>query len=188
MNVYDKSSLYAMSFAFMRRFAFIDTDLPDNRTVYFRLVDTWLSKGGLPVALPGQGSAEVEERDLKILQQKFRTLLDRNSALMQRRALGPAIIKDMIHYISNRYRSEQDEIKLLSEAFLLYVTPQLDALDYEGIREIYARIADFFNVDMNDIGMTILTRIRLLYPHIPEAEWKDARQKWQEPSANRVGE
>ncbi len=41
MNVYDKSSLFQLSFAFMRRFAFIDVDLPDDQSYGALAVGWW---------------------------------------------------------------------------------------------------------------------------------------------------
>ena len=69
MNVYDKSSLYAMSFAFMRRFAFVDVDLP-SPTTYSRLVDTWLRQHGL------QGAAGPEDASQKTLRERLQALLE----------------------------------------------------------------------------------------------------------------
>lgn len=43
MNVYDKSYLFAMSFAFMRRFAFIDLDLPEP-DAYEKLIRRWINE------------------------------------------------------------------------------------------------------------------------------------------------
>ena len=39
MNVYDRSALYSLSLAFMRRFAFIDLDLPAQ---YIDLCQRWI--------------------------------------------------------------------------------------------------------------------------------------------------
>lgn len=194
MNVYDKSSLFAMSLAFMRRFAFIDLDLPAPGT-YNWLVDKWLSKQQLALNAKTQASdPEPAWVDMSVLQRAFRVLLYRHkitpvlplindvNPLMERRALGPAIIKDMIEYLGDRYQQEapttapaaRDDLalRLLAEAFLLYVVPQLDALDYEGIMAIHDHLRDvqFSHAAVKTQQEQILKRIQLLYPHI--RDWK----------------
>lgn len=194
MNVYDKSSLFAMSLAFMRRFAFIDLDLPAPDT-YHWLVDKWLSKQQLALQAKTKASdPEPAWETISVLQRAFRVLLYRHNItpvlplindvnpLMERRALGPAIIKDMIEYLGDRYQQEAPAtapaaiddlaLRLLAEAFLLYVVPQLDSLDYEGIMAIYNHLR---NVQFNHAAVEaqlkqILKRIELLYPHI--RDWK----------------
>jgi hypothetical protein len=183
MNVYDKSSLFQMSFAFMRRFAFVDVDLPPTRA-YFRLVDNWLEKQGIPLqAKESKTGRRLLELDrLGLLQRKFRTLLDREKAvssernpLMEQRAVGPAIVKDMIEYIGDRFKLEGQpddatQLSIMGEAFLLYVIPQLDGLDFDGIQDVYTHVKDYFGeLSTQELGQ-ILTRIRLLYPHIKN--WK----------------
>lgn len=163
MNVYDKSSLFAMSFAFMRRFAFVDVDLPDRRT-YRGLIRKWHTENGLP---------QNVKRNQTLASVIF-DLLKEDTPLMTRRALGPAISKDMIEYIGDRHAQDppKDLIDLLAESFLLYAVPQLDGLDHDGIIEIYQHLKGFFEErpERDDI----LERIRALYPHIHLSEWDKA--------------
>ncbi len=77
MNVYDKSSLFSMSLAFMRRFAFIDIGLPAN---YIALCGEWI----------GDDGRITSEADRTALQDSLRDLLDRGSVLMQRRRDEPS--------------------------------------------------------------------------------------------------
>jgi len=46
MNVYDKASLFAMSYAFMRRFAFVDVTVPAAKP-YRELVKHFLQSTGV---------------------------------------------------------------------------------------------------------------------------------------------
>ncbi len=95
MNVYDRSSLYAMSLAFMRRFAFIDLD-PPGATENLALWQRWTgSRSGLLDLASGERTA---------LHDILAALTAEHSQLMRHRALGPAIIKDMIAYVRERYR------------------------------------------------------------------------------------
>jgi len=52
---------------------------------------------------------------------------------------------------------------------LVYVTPQLDGLDYAGIHAIYHHIQILF--DGGEYKESVLNRIRLLYPHVRREEW-----------------
>jgi hypothetical protein len=157
MNVYDKSYLFAMSFAFMRRFAFVDVDLPEE-ALYLRLLERWKGNYNLE-GLPG---AEANDLDAEL-----KALLLDDNALKKRRALGPAIAKDMLHYVGDRYPGKgQNEtvLHLLGEAFLLYAVPQLDGLDRAGTKKIREFLRGRFGPA--DITESILGRIQSLYPHI----------------------
>jgi tetratricopeptide (TPR) repeat protein/MoxR-like ATPase len=185
MNVYDKSTLFQMSFAFMRRFAFVDVDPPEDK-FFFYLVDKWLDEQKVPVvraegdkACAGWGvCSDIQKhfRRLLHLKREENTDLTGENALMHQRMLGPAIVKDMIEYIGDRHRVEQDEARLhdiLGEALLLYVIPQLDGLDYQGIHTVYDCVKDLFE-GATDMQEPILARLRLLYPHIHDLGTKKA--------------
>ncbi|HEY4720400.1 MAG TPA: hypothetical protein VII92_01035, partial [Anaerolineae bacterium] len=99
--------------------------------------------------------------------------------LMQRRAIGPAIVKDMIRYIGDRHRRAPGAHVqcLLGEAILLYVAPQLDGLDRADIVEIYRYfLKGFFTAEPLPQSVAfaqghVLERIKSLYPHIRSDEW-----------------
>jgi hypothetical protein len=172
MNVYDKSYLFAMSFAFMRRFAFIDCDLPglseeldqngQPRDLFGELIRDWLKR---------------EQLDALNLEEPLSRLIARDTVLMQRRALGPAIIRDMLFFIKDRQGQANgaSALSLLGEAFLLYAVPQFDGLDRADILSIHDELQKFFSAAEPRVLRGILNRIRLLYPHIPSAEWDKAR-------------
>jgi MoxR-like ATPase len=182
MNVYDRSSLFSMSLAFMRRFAFVDVDLPDEATVYRALRDDWINEQeGLK---PAEAAPDVEE-----LRQKLNELLDQDTPLMSRRELGPAIAKDMISYVGDRYAGRtagEPMLNLLAEAFLLYAVPQLDGLDRAGILEIYQDLEERFGAAAQATGM--LARIKGLYPYIPDEEWERKSEGGEQSSPPASGE
>jgi MoxR-like ATPase len=161
MNVYDKSSLFAMSFAFMRRFAFVDVDLPDD-AAFNALIERWSASSKL----------KVGKHDIKEMREKLRRMLQTNSPL-RCRALGPAIVKDMIQYIGDRLQFEQEAkpLELLGEAFLLYVTPQLDGLDRATITAVYTHLQEQVFGE-TEVITSLQSRIRSLYPHIVSSEWE----------------
>lgn len=170
MNAYDKSSLYALSFAFMRRFAFIDIDVPgfDEQGIdgYHKLLERWMKEFGLP---------ELEETraPLRVALQK---LIARDGELMRRRALGPAILRDIIRHIGDRrdHDDQADLRELLCEAFLLHAAPQLDGIERAGIFGIKRYLQELF-VEQKITWGAVSARIHSLYPHITESEWTDGQ-------------
>jgi hypothetical protein len=162
MNVYDKASLFAMSYAFMRRFAFIDIDAPDV-VPYKRLVEHLLRDAGLE----GHGEAGAIEALLN--------LFDQSGALMRWRALGPAIAKDVVRYLHRRVPANGVFTRTyLAEALLLYVVPQFDGLERESILEINRQLSVHFGEDAAQAREMLSNRIKSLFPYISAAEWDNS--------------
>lgn len=105
MNTADKASLFELSYAFMRRFAFINIDVPRNITR--DVLDNYLSAWGVE-------SYEYSEELVKLW-----------SILNKHRKMGPAIIEDIVQYtqITNN----------LTDAILLYIMPQLEGIQTEDL-------------------------------------------------------
>lgn len=160
MNEYDRSYLYKMSLAFMRRFAFIELDLPDD---YLELCKDWLAKE-LPVPLSDSWVEPAIE---------FFTRLLGDNPLMQRRPLGPAITRDLIRYLGDFYRQQNNAtpaLNVLADAFLLYILPQLDGLDQDGIFAIYKQVGILFDSSPSKINQ-VRKRIQSFYLHIRPDDW-----------------
>lgn len=179
MNIYDKSSLFSMSFAFMRRFAFVDVGVPDNAD-FTNLRARWIKRERdrlrKPFANDDDFTAACDD-----LVQRFNTLLDQNSPIMRYRELGPAIAEDMIVYIGDRAAQHQQPPllpELLAEAFLLYAVPQMDGLSREIVTELYCQLKGSTFTGL-DVGVKVLDRIEALYPHVPAIDWKIAFEQWQ---------
>ena len=115
MNVDDKDSLFDLSYAFMRRFMFIEIDLPE-RDEYLNLVRMW-----------ARGLDEYYVESLKYL-----------IGLVDYRKLGPAIFKDMIDYIKVRkeFDSGENDKLILCESIDSYIIPQLEGLRKSKLKEI----------------------------------------------------
>jgi len=120
MNTYDKTSLYEMSYAFMRRFAFIripSPELPDGTSreeeerleqIVFDFADVW------------DLSPEREEA-----MSVGRVWRETNHAVDDR-AIGPAIVEDMLRYVSQHPGSDLGYI--LTQAVISYILPQLEGV------------------------------------------------------------
>lgn len=114
MNVDDKDSLFDLSYAFMRRFMFIDIDLPDE-SQYKRLINYWTNN----------------------LDEYYTNKLNQLYGIIKFRKLGPAIFKDIISYIEYRDKlGNSSHDKILGEAINSYIVPQLEGLNKRKIKDI----------------------------------------------------
>lgn len=112
MNTYDKTSLYELSYAFMRRFAFIYIGIPKN--INTNLVESFLNKWGIE-------DKSINEINLK------EGLTEVWNIINKYRPVGPAIIKDIANFVSlnGDYTS----------AIILYVFPQFEGVPENKIRQ-----------------------------------------------------
>ncbi|MCH9651560.1 MAG: CHAT domain-containing protein [Deltaproteobacteria bacterium] len=161
MNVYDRASLFAMSKAFMRRFAFVEVDIPEP-DVYAKLISDFMKRKRLRLSDPGTTT----------LQSLFRKSEgDASNALMQWRSLGPAIALDIIRYLVRRIPaldelkpSDADrqrlERKELADALALYVVPQLEDLEKEAVTQILDLLTRTFPGETN-----LTRRVKDLFPY-----------------------
>lgn len=121
MNVFDKTLLFTMSYALMRRFAFIEVPAPDELTLG-SLIDE--------VAGAGSGAARVIRR----LQE-----------LAQIKQFGAAPFLDAAKYARERLREEEvPDGQLLFECFYSYFLPQFEGVDDPGgqrLRRLLRRLA-----------------------------------------------
>jgi len=135
MNTYDKTSLYEMSYAFMRRFSFIRIGaprLPDDRgeleDMMHRYAEVW-----------GIESGERDRRELIDVGLVWKAM---NQAV-EDRAIGPAIVKDVLAYVGEgRNGSLEDR---LTRAVISYIFPQLEGVPKR--ERIIRRIASVDRID-----------------------------------------
>ena len=138
MNTYDKTSLYELSYAFMRRFSFVHVDAPtiqsgkEGAELLARYADEW----GL----------DPDQKVLDAVADVWRRL----NGGQEGRKIGPAIVQDMLHGIEHAPHSDLDGA--ITAAVGNYVLPQLegtprqekivralmnvDAIDEQRIREL----------------------------------------------------
>ena len=114
MNVDDKDSLFDLSYAFMRRFMFIEVDLPCEED-YKKLIKIWAND----------------------LDEEYLYKLIKIYGIVKYRKLGPAVFKDMISYIRERDKlGLPDNNEVLGEAIDSYILPQLEGLNRKRINDI----------------------------------------------------
>lgn len=167
MNIYDKASLFSMSYAFMRRFAFIDVPVPESKA-YQRLLEYFIERQELKPLV--EGSKSTADHDLRKL---FLTDGVEN-ALMRYRAVGPAIARDILEYLRSRTERGKNPFHHghLAEALSLYVLPQLDRLEQDHILAIQKQLRELFADHAgNREAEALFTRIEELFPFVPKDLW-----------------
>lgn len=113
MNVFDKSLLFEMSFALMRRFAFVEVSAPAE-SVFHSLIEREAS--------PDPEAAELAKRHL---------------VLRRFKDLGPAMFMDLARFF--RARREISEIEpgtLAFEGFYAFLLPQLEGIEHSEAEEL----------------------------------------------------
>lgn len=156
MNTKDKASLYDLSFAFMRRFAFIHVPAPSLRdgdeNVTSRHLDPSVGSN-YATAWTGssvsQGVVEDYYLDLSVIW----------AVVNDYRELGPAIIEDLLRHL-DAYQGG-DENAALTSAITTYIFPQLEGLRREKQEELLEDLGsehDVINADdsieRHSIGIT----------------------------------
>lgn len=125
MNTYDKTSLYELSYAFMRRFAFVYVgapEIPDSEDDRTELIATYAEVWGI----------QATEETLRDVAEVWFAA----NAFGDGRKIGPAIIKDILSHVSTE---ETDRRTALTQAVSNYVFPQLEGVPDRG--KIISRIA-----------------------------------------------
>jgi 5-methylcytosine-specific restriction protein B len=131
MNSYDKTSLYELSYAFMRRFAFVHVaapDIPEDTDEQVELVRSYADAWDLA----------PEEETLRNIGALWFSV----NAFDDGRKIGPAIIKDILKHVT---ANDVNQRMALTQAVSNYVFPQLEGVPNRG--RIVSRIAASDAVD-----------------------------------------
>ena len=115
MNVFDKNLLFDMSYALMRRFAFIEVGTPSDEA-YEELL-----RG------PGRDRAPS------------------SCCLRKFRDLGPAVYLDAAKYAARRAKDGPTESRLIYEVFYAYFLPQFEGMDDRRATTLYRTVAQFLD-------------------------------------------
>ena len=107
MNVFDKTMLFEMSFALMRRFAFVEVASPSN-DVFAALIEK-------------EVSGDTKAADLTKQLLMVRDFKD----------LGPAVFMDMARYLASRRAMDAsvEDGEVLVDAFYSFLLPQFEGID-----------------------------------------------------------
>ena len=111
MNVFDKNLLFDMSYALMRRFAFIEVSSP------------------------------TEEAYERLLRQPGGDVVRQLLPLRQFRDLGPACYLDAARYADRRAQDAPTPSRLLYEVFYAFFLPQFEGMDEHRAAQLYKVVA-----------------------------------------------
>lgn len=128
MNTHDKMSLYDMSYAFMRRFAFIHVGAPDAEEISTDLIRAYVSEWP-QLSIGEDGSADAgdvneEEQGLILQEARLEDLASFWETLQPHRTLGPAILRSLSLALARQDPDAPD----LTGPLKMYVLPQLEDL------------------------------------------------------------
>jgi hypothetical protein len=133
MNVFDKSLLFEMSYALMRRFAFIDVGSP-SEAVFSALIDDWAE---------GDDDAAAVAKSLLVV----RATKD----------IGPAVFRDIARYARERRLDRSvDPGELAFEAFFSYLLPQFEGIDDEAGDGLFRAVAPLVRSERTQRLRTVL--------------------------------
>ncbi|MFC6903582.1 AAA family ATPase [Halalkalicoccus tibetensis] len=143
MNSYDKTSLYELSYAFMRRFAFIHVDAPDipekpdqRLELLQRYADMW--------------QLEPDEETLRIVGGVWRA----TNSTIDGRKIGPAIVRDILAHVLG---SDAGVEAASTQAVTNYVFPQLEGVPKrEQIVTEIARVDGIDETRLERLGRDVL--------------------------------
>lgn len=127
MNTFDKTSLYEMSYAFMRRFAFVPVSVP--KSIDENLLEEYLKCWEI----------EKEVVNLSQIAELWRKINDV-------RKIGPAIIKDIIEYL--KYKENEEDY---ASAIITFVLPQFEGKRREELRTFKNELAELDSVSDEDM-------------------------------------
>ncbi len=142
MNTYDKASLYEMSYAFMRRFAFIDVGVP-TEDIDEELITDYIEKWG------GIDEDEVTGY-LENMKEIWEVLNE------SKRSIGPAIIRDMLLFLQE---NESDDAVV--EALKLYVLPQLEGMIKQDQKDIFDSLIGIEGLDESRVKRVAKQRFEI---------------------------
>ena len=135
MNTFDKASLFQMSYAFSRRVAVIEIDVPDEG-VFVEILKT-----GLASMIQDDGAtSELHDAILDLLSRLFASSSASGLGKIGLR-VGPAIPLDIIKFVGQMRRFEGDPTKLILTGLELYLYPQFEGR-HEETGDIASAIAE----------------------------------------------
>lgn len=140
MNTYDKTSLYEMSYAFMRRFNFIHVGVPtlttDEGIVRTSLLDPDTDDNYAAAWL-------ADDPELKtVLDSSYQLVAVLWHYVNKHRVIGPSIIYDIVRYLNSFEHTGEVQRDALSSAVVSLVYPQLEGMRPENQRQLIQSLTE----------------------------------------------
>jgi 5-methylcytosine-specific restriction protein B len=147
MNIWDKTSLFRLSYAVQRRFALINVGLPSD-DVFAAILAGAAQEGALlpplaPVHLPAL------------------TRLFSTAGLLSVREIGPAVALDAVRYLRRRGAGADG----VAEAMEMFVLPQLQGLGERAARDAWTHCEEAIGAGASEAARSSLrARFREVFP------------------------
>lgn len=160
MNSYDKNTLFDLSYAFMRRFRFIDVEVPEK---YDDLKQSWEKNNEFKEII--ENTQNYNNKLNNLYQINYNPKFNGEDNI--NRKLGPAIFMDILRYINSRLKSDENKEynnEIFSEAINAYVIPQFEGLSKNRID----MVINFFKKDVFDSekeAEDIINKLNTLKPY-----------------------
>lgn len=157
MNVFDKSLLFELSFALMRRFAFIEVPSP-KPAVFERLWNRKL-----------EGVPDEQADDIK-------RVLTRLMALRSVKDIGPALFIDMAGF-AREYVDTGAELspgQLAFQLFYSYLLPQYEGITQQQGRDLFKRVLEITGDQHRERLANTLTEVLGITRLVESADGDDA--------------
>ncbi|MFD1588145.1 MrcB family domain-containing protein [Halorientalis brevis] len=148
MNTYDKTSLYQMSYAFMRRFAFIPVSVPTAEDIEEDLIQEY-AKAWFGTTVP--------EETANITAELWRTI-------NEVRTIGPAIVRDILAEVRGGDSTDY------TDALIMFVMPQLEGLPKTKQRDFPEKVG---SVNEDDIDVVDTGQLKQFARDYFEVEFSD---------------
>ncbi|MGD1838206.1 MAG: AAA family ATPase, partial [Nitrososphaeraceae archaeon] len=141
MNDYDKSLLNELSYGLLRRFAFIEINVPNDKELVKNIIIKRSTKKLEPLSLNFKNKKINEYID------KF---VDFMFALKEKREIGLASYIDVISFLLYSNTALKNDVgSSLNQALIDYILPQFDRLDIDTIRWAHTKASEIF-IDENE--------------------------------------
>lgn len=139
MNTYDKTSLYEMSYAFMRRFNFVHVGVPPlitNEGVRTSLLD--------PDGIDNYATAwlSTDESLRPVLEDVYPVVAVLWQHINEHRVIGPSIVFDIIRYLDSYEDTSTTHSDALTSAVVSLVYPQLEGMRPEQQKQLIRSLTD----------------------------------------------
>lgn len=152
MNTFDKASLFQLSFAFMRRFAFVEVPVPDKGQYSSLLDASWpeeQGKQGESEKQSNEGQSEFRKTCLDLLKSVF--LPEDGALALVGLPVGPAIPLDVMTYLDERFVGETGAtvpipLECVLEGLEMFLYPQFEGQDRKH-KQILAAISSALGLD-----------------------------------------
>ncbi len=152
MNIWDKTSLFRLSYAVQRRFAIINVGLPED-SIYASILSAAAEDGAL---LPKLGPAHLPVV-LRLFSQ---------AGLLSLREVGPAVGLDVVRYL--RRRGEHGDG--IAEAIEMFVLPQLQGMSERAAKDARDRCEEALGAAVTTSARASLrARFQELFPGLGAA-------------------